>query len=641
MNASSKSFSSGTADSEITAELPVLDVAAYEARHSHDPLSSTDTWSSPTLNTALLPQLGHPPAEEEAESTAATIQSAGLAAKLEVELRSLASNLSELETRLAAKGERLTMIEAELAESRHAGRAAAERAVALSEELTGSRAAIAAATTQIDGLRGTLRERDEAVRQAAEREAALRHSLEKREADLDDKTAADAARVANLVATHEAALQASWQQVAQLQRQGAAHLEALHSMEGRRGIFDSMLRGLDLQLVDRDQAQARLAGDLSRNTTHGLELTRELDSRSRRVTQLEEEVAALNVKLGLRADEAGAVARSNEELTQTLHSLRQESAARAARIAELEAQAAAANQAHTDALRAGAAAHRELQDNHSALIAQKAVLETEHSALREQTAAHVAAIQQITVEHANRLTQLQTREAEVATLTAQLATHAQTLTAEAERNRVSLERLAILESDLRVSEEAINRLESEVRSRNMRVEELTRINSQMQSDIADARRWLDERDSLMQRLETEAAHSSALVDNIQRSIRSLAPGSSGPHEALREAGVRLLVRSQDGHEVVHVLGRKTTIGRTPDNDLQIDASFISRHHAVLLVNGQQTIIEDLNSTNGVHVNGQRISREVLNDGDLVMVGKARFRFTIRPAVTRSNAETPA
>lgn len=641
MNASSKSFSSGTADTEITAELPVLDVAAYEARHGHDPLSSTDTWSSPTLNTALLPQLGHPVAEEEPESTAATIQSAGLAAKLEVELHSLASNLSELETRLAAKGERLTMIEAELAESRHAGRAAAERAVALSEELTGSRAAIAAATTQIEGLRDALRERDEAVRQAAEREAALRQSLQRREADLDDKTATDAARVANLVATHEAALQASWQQVAQLQTQSAAHLEALHSMEGRRGIFDSMLRGLDLQLMDRDQAQARLAGDLSRNTTHGLELTRELDSRTRRVTQLEEEVAALNVKLGMRADEAGAVARSNEELTQTLHSLRQESAARAARIAELEAQAAAANQTHTDALRAGAAAHRELQDNHSALIAQKAVLENEHSALREQTAAHVAAMQQITIEHANRLTQLQTREAEVATLTAQLATHAQTLTAEAERNRVSQERLAILESDLRVSEEAINRLESEVRSRNMRVEELTRINSQMQSDIADARRWLDERDSLMQRLETEAAHSSALVDNIQRSIRSLAPGSSGPHEALREAGVRLLVRSQDGHEVVHVLGRKTTIGRTPDNDLQIDASFISRHHAVLLVNGQQTIIEDLNSTNGVHVNGHRISREILNDGDLVMVGKARFRFTIRPAVTRSNAETPA
>jgi hypothetical protein len=174
----------------------------------------------------------------------------------------------------------------------------------------------------------------------------------------------------------------------------------------------------------------------------------------------------------------------------------------------------------------------------------------------------------------------------------------------------------------------------------------------MQAQIADAKRWLSERDSLMQRLETEAAHSAALVDNIQRSIRSLEPGTAtttatgtatatGTHEAVRDTVTRLLVRSKDGHEVVHVLGRKTTIGRTPDNDLQIDASFISRHHAVLLINGQQTIIEDLNSTNGVHVNGQRVSREMLNDGDIVSVGKARFRFVIRPASARSSAEPSA
>ena len=55
-----------------------------------------------------------------------------------------------------------------------------------------------------------------------------------------------------------------------------------------------------------------------------------------------------------------------------------------------------------------------------------------------------------------------------------------------------------------------------------------------------------------------------------------------------------------------MLGRKTTIGRTPDNDLQIDAKFISRHHAVILAGPAHTIIEDLNSTNGVH--GQRPAR---------------------------------
>ncbi len=216
-----------------------------------------------------------------------------------------------------------------------------------------------------------------------------------------------------------------------------------------------------------------------------------------------------------------------------------------------------------------------------------------------------------------------------------MATQARTIESEAQRSSRDEERIANAETDLRIAEDAVNRLEAEARARNMRVEELTRINSQMQADIADARRWLDERDSLMQRLENEAAHSAALVDNIQRSIRS---GTTGNHELLREAGVRLLVRSQDGHEVVHVLGRKTTVGRTPDNDLQIDASFISRHHAVLLIQGAQTIIEDLNSTNGVFVNAHRISRETLNDGDLVMVGKARFRFAIRPAGGRSSTE---
>ncbi len=640
MNASSQSLSGSTADTEITAELPALDIAAYEARYGQDPLSNTDTWVTSTLNTAVLPQLGQPATESPTEASV-SMQSANLAAKLEVELKSLANNLTELETRLAAKGERLTMIEAQLAEARQTGMAAAERAAALAEELNVGRAAVATAASQVESMQATMREHEEAVRTAAGREAELRQQLANREAEFARNAAADAARTAHLVASHDVALKASWQQVAQLQTQCAAHAEALQSLEGRRGVFDAMLRGLDLRVADREQEHARVVEDLARHTTQGLELTRELDQRARRVTELEAELAASNAKLGLRADEASAIARSNDELKQSQQALQQESAARAARIAELEAQALAQTQVHAESLRAAAAAHSELNDSQTALIAQKSELAAELAALREQSADHVAAVQQISSEHANRLLQLQARETEIASLAAQVATQAQTIAAEVERNRVAQERLGIAENDLRVSEEALNRLESELRARNVRVEELTRVNAQMQADIADARRWLDERDSLMQRLETEAAHSSALVDNIQRSIRSLAPGNTGTHEAIRETGARLLVRSKDGHEVVHVLGRKTTIGRTPDNDLQIDASFISRHHAVLLVNGSQTIIEDLNSTNGVHVNGHRISRESLNDGDLVMVGKARFRFVIRPALARGNAEPSA
>jgi chromosome segregation ATPase len=636
MNASSQSFPN-SADAEITAELPVLDVAAYEARHANDPLSSTDTWASPTLNSAT-PAQAAPVSDATPELAPSAPLPANVAAKLEAELKSLASNLKELETRLAAKGERLVIIEKELAESRAAGQAAAERATALSDELTGNRAAIAAATTQIEGLQATIRERDAALAAAATRASEVHEQQQRREAQINDAAAAATARSAAQVANHESALKASWQQIAQLQSQSAAQLETLHSMEGRRGIFDSILRGLDLQIAGREQDRAKLSDDLARNTTHGLELTRELEARTRQIGQLQAELAAVNSNLALRTEEAAALGRANGELTQSLQALREQSAGRATRVAELEARIETDNISHAQALEAAAKAHSEVQAGNAALVAKKAALETEIAALREESAGNASAVRQVTTDHANRLAQIQDLQMQLAALAAQVASQSQTLHAETERNRVQKEQISIAENDLRVAEEAINRLESEVRSRNIRVEELTRINAQMQSDIADARRWLGERDSLMQRLETETAQSAALVDNIQRSVRALGPSNTGPHEVLREQGARLLVRSQDGHEVVHVLGRKTSIGRTPDNDLQIDASFISRHHAVLLVNGQQTVIEDLNSTNGVYVNGHRISREVLNDGDLVMIGKARFRFAMRPSVNRASAE---
>jgi chromosome segregation ATPase len=672
MNASSKSMSNNSGDGEVTAELPVLDVAAYEARHGHDPLANTDTWQAPTLstatttlNTAILPNLAHAAPDHLSETAQSKNLSANLASKIEGELRSLASNLEELETRLAAKGERLAMIEAELAESRDAGKAAAERAAALSDELTGSRAAVAAATTQIEGLQQSMREREDAVRAAADRASGLQQSLQRLEVDIAENTVAAKAKTATLVATHEGALKTAWQQVAQLQTQSVAQHEALQAMEGRRGIFDSMLRGLDLQLADRDQDHAKLGEDLARHTTRLDELTRDLESRSQRVAQLEAEVAGLNTNLGARTDEVGAVARANNELKQALEAQRQEGAARAGRITELEAQITAGNQIHAEALRAAATAHSELQASNKALNAHKSSLTAELDDLREESAEHVAAVQQMATQHADRMAQIDVQNQKIETLTAQVAAQAQTILADAERIRVTQERINIAENDLRASEEAINHLESEVRSRNMRIEELTRINTQMQGDIADARRWLGERDALMQRLETEAAHSAALVDNIQRSIRprtsansspdapsangasaaaptpraqTAATSTSGNYEGIREQGARLLVRKLDGHEVVHVLGRKTTIGRTPDNDLQVDASFISRHHAVLLLTGNQTVIEDLNSTNGIYVNGTRVTRETLSDGDVVMVGKARFRFAVRAAMARSTVE---
>jgi len=126
----------------------------------------------------------------------------------------------------------------------------------------------------------------------------------------------------------------------------------------------------------------------------------------------------------------------------------------------------------------------------------------------------------------------------------------------------------------------------------------------------------------------EAANSAALLDNIQYRIGGLEPPTLGVEPA-PEGATRLLIRSEGEGDVVHVLGRKTTVGRTPDNDLQIDTKFISRHHAVILAGPVHTIIEDLNSTNGVVINGRRVTRQTLKDGDQVMIGKTQFRFATR------------
>jgi pSer/pThr/pTyr-binding forkhead associated (FHA) protein len=50
---------------------------------------------------------------------------------------------------------------------------------------------------------------------------------------------------------------------------------------------------------------------------------------------------------------------------------------------------------------------------------------------------------------------------------------------------------------------------------------------------------------------------------------------------------------------------------------------------VLLVGPVHTVIEDLNSTNGVRVNGQRITRQMLKDGDTVQIAQVQYRFVVR------------
>jgi general secretion pathway protein A len=71
---------------------------------------------------------------------------------------------------------------------------------------------------------------------------------------------------------------------------------------------------------------------------------------------------------------------------------------------------------------------------------------------------------------------------------------------------------------------------------------------------------------------------------------------------------------------------RLVIGRTPDNDIQIDSKFISRHHCQIITQFDSCLIEDLNSTNGISVQSKRVRRHNLNDGDVVQVGQHEIMY---------------
>ncbi|MEY4911631.1 MAG: hypothetical protein RL761_1294, partial [Pseudomonadota bacterium] len=77
---------------------------------------------------------------------------------------------------------------------------------------------------------------------------------------------------------------------------------------------------------------------------------------------------------------------------------------------------------------------------------------------------------------------------------------------------------------------------------------------------------------------------------------------------------------------VQLSKERTTLGRRPYNDIVIDNLAVSGEHAVLQMMGNEVYIEDLNSTNGCYLNGKSIKKQLLQNDDIVEIGKYRIKF---------------
>jgi pSer/pThr/pTyr-binding forkhead associated (FHA) protein len=61
---------------------------------------------------------------------------------------------------------------------------------------------------------------------------------------------------------------------------------------------------------------------------------------------------------------------------------------------------------------------------------------------------------------------------------------------------------------------------------------------------------------------------------------------------------------------------------------------------MILKGARELIVEDLNSTNGVLVNGRKVTRHLLKDGDVLTVGEIQFRCVLKPKPVEGRRSWP-
>ena len=122
-----------------------------------------------------------------------------------------------------------------------------------------------------------------------------------------------------------------------------------------------------------------------------------------------------------------------------------------------------------------------------------------------------------------------------------------------------------------------------------------------------------------------------------------------------------LILSMDGLVLkeINLTKERTTIGRKPHNDIQIDNLAVSGEHAVIVTILQDSFLEDLGSTNGTVVNGQSVKKHFLQNSDIIELGKYKLKYVneapagvakaadfektmvLRPGSTKPAAAAPA
>lgn len=84
-----------------------------------------------------------------------------------------------------------------------------------------------------------------------------------------------------------------------------------------------------------------------------------------------------------------------------------------------------------------------------------------------------------------------------------------------------------------------------------------------------------------------------------------------------------------------------TIGRRATNDIHIDNLAVSGEHARVMTIGEESLLEDLDSTNGSTLNGKTVQKQALQHGDVIGIGKYQLKYVNEAALGAASGGKPA
>lgn len=337
----------------------------------------------------------------------------------------------------------------------------------------------------------------------------------------------------------------------------------------------------------------------------------------------------------------GALQAECERLNQSVALLSAKLADQETTISKLHMAGAAEATAHSAKSQALEESHRARAELHSRIDR----LEAERKQMQEELGTRGDELAAARRASAAELHQARDSQAAAEARHAELSAQIEQLRAEAvtheEELTVLMAHLNEARRPIQSIQADIKRLNDELALKSLSIDQVTEENRTLRTTLERTRGALEERELLIRRLERSANNNANVLGRLQTSIERLGSIASPSPPPLPGEFLAELIKIEGDTRTSYALGRRTRIGRAPGCELHIDSQSVSRHHAMLLKGTREVIIEDLNSTNGVLINGHKVMRHVLSDGDLVTIGETQFQCRLRPNSRATEAPNEA